>query len=327
MDPGRLRRHRHEKPALADDFALRQHFAMKKHLRIACLSGFLIGASFAGPTGAIAEPAENTAVFARAVTVVTAGRACFDDILQVTGTVVPRNEILVRSDRDGLQVAQVLVDNGDTVASGQVLLRLRQPDAQRGSGDVAVQAPAAGVIYTAAAPIGLMIGGGHEPLFRIARQGELELVGEPPVGSIPRLTQDLTATVEIVGVGQIPGKVRLISTSVNPTTQLGQVRIFIGADPRVRVGVFGKAAIQLGRRCGPSLPLSAVLYGTGGPVVQIVRADRIETRRVVLGLMKEGAAEILQGVAEGEVAVLRAGAFVRDGDRVAPIASNAANPK
>lgn len=292
---------------------------MRKELRYAFLGCCLIGASASGLSPALAQTAETTAPFSRAVTVVKAARACFDDILQVTGTVVPRNEILVRSDREGWQISQVLVDNGDTVGSGQVLVRLRQPDAQRGSGDVALQAPAAGVIYTAAAPIGLTIGSGHEPLFRIARQGELELVGEPPAGSIARLTLDLTATVEIVGIGPIPGKVRLISTSVNPTTQLGQVRIFIGADPRVRVGVFGKAAIQMGRRCGPSLPLSTVLYGTGGPIVQIVRADRVETRRVVLGLLKEGDAEILQGVAEGETAVARAGAFVRDGDRVTPV--------
>lgn len=312
-------------PALAGYPRLRQHFAMKM-LRDVCLSALLVGTSLAAASPATAQTAD-TSTFSRAVTVVKATRACFDDLLPVTGTVVPRNEILVRSDREGHLVSQVLVDNGDTVTNGQVLARLRQPDAQRGAGDVAVQAPAAGVIYTAAAPIGLTIGGSPEPLFRIARGGEMELVGEPSVGAIARLSLDMAATVEIVGVGQIPGKVRLISTSVNPTTQLGQVRIFIGADPRVRVGVFGKAAIQMGQRCGPSLPLSAVLYGAGGPIVQIVRSDRIETRRVTVGLLKEGSAEIVQGVSEGESAVLRAGAFVRDGDRVTAVESNTSSSR
>ncbi len=299
---------------------MRQHFAMTQKSRYACLVGLFAGAILMAIQGAnAAEPADNASTFARSVTTVRAARTCFDDLLQVTGTVVPRNEILVRSDREGYQVSQVLVENGDTVVSGQVLIRLRQPDAQRGSGEVAVQAPAAGVIYSATAPIGLTISSSNEPLFRIARQGEMELVGEPPVDSIARVTSDLSARVDLVGVGEIPGKVRLIATSVSPATQLGEVRIFIGADPRIRVGLFGKASIQMGRRCGPSLPLSAVLYGVGGPIAQIVRDDRVETRRVVLGLMKEGDVEILQGVAEGEDAVARAGAFVRDGDRVAPV--------
>ena len=257
--------------------------------------------------------------FARAVTTVKAGRTCFADTLQVTGTVVPRNEVLVRSEREGMQISQVLVENGDTVVSGQILVRLRQPDG-RGSAD-AVQAPAAGVIYTASATVGGTIAAGREPLFRIARQGEMELMGETPVDSMSRLRADLPATVEIVGVsGELAGKVRLISTSVNPVSQLGKVSISIGADQRIRVGAFGKGIICLAERCAPSLPLSAVLYGSGGQIVQVVRNDRIETRRVVVGIVKNGEAEIREGVAEGDVAVARAGAFVRDGDRVFPVA-------
>jgi HlyD family secretion protein len=302
---------------------LRHHFAMTREFRYACLC---VLAAIAGLSGTLeakaAEPADSAGSFSRAVTTVKAGKACFDDLLQVTGTVVPRNEILVRSDREGYQISQVLVENGDTVVSGQVMVRLRQADAQRGSGEVAVQAPAAGVIYSAQAPIGLTITSSGEPLFRIARQGEMELIGEPPVDSMARVTTELSATVDLVGVGELPGKVRLIATSVNPATQLGEVRISIGADPRVRVGVFGKAAIQMGRRCNPSLPLSAVLYGVGGPIAQIIRDDRVETRRVVLGLMKEGEIEILQGVSEGEIAVARAGAFVRDGDKVTSVAAH-----
>jgi multidrug efflux pump subunit AcrA (membrane-fusion protein) len=267
-----------------------------------------------------AAQSNDAGAFARAVTTVKAGRSCFNDTLQVTGTVVPRNEVLVRSDREGSQISQVLVENGDTVASGQVLARLRQPDGQRGSGDVAVQAPAAGVIYSASALIGGTVGAGHGPLFRIARQGEMDLVGETPVDSMTRLSPDLAATVDIVGIGEMAGKVRLIATTVNPATQQGQVRIALGADPRIRVGVFGKASIQIAQRCGPALPLSAVLYGAGGQIVQVVRNDRVETRRVVVGILRGGEAEIREGISEGDVAVLRAGAFVRDGDRVLPVA-------
>jgi len=246
---------------------------------------------------------------------------CFADTLQLTGTVVPRNEILVRPDRDGLQLSQVLVEPGETVKSGQVLARLKQTDAQRNAATVDVQAPAAGVVYGVFGFIGAPVSPGGEPLFRIARQGELELVGDVPVASMARLAPDQPARVEVIGVGAMDGKVRLVSTAVNPTTQLGRVNILLGSDQRVRVGVFGQATIELARRCGPALPVSAVLYGPGGAIVQVVRNDRVETRTVTVGQIKGDKAEIRQGLAEGETVVVRAGAFVRDGDEVVPVRS------
>jgi multidrug efflux pump subunit AcrA (membrane-fusion protein) len=287
---------------------------------IGLLCGGLIAVAWALQPDAVLAQSQTTAPVARAVTTVKAGRSCFDETMQVTGAVSARNEVLVRSDRDGWQVSQVLVEAGDTVSSGQVLARLRVPDGQRSTGDNAVQAPAAGVIFASAAVMGGVISQSGEPLFRIARDNEMEIVGEMTSDSMARLKPDLAATVEIVGIGRLTGKVRLISTSVNPSTQLGQVHISVGADPRIRVGVFGKATITMSRRCGPALPLSAVLYGAGGQFVQVVRNDRVETRRVEVGIVRPGEVELRSGVSEGETVIARAGMFVRDGDLVLSVA-------
>src|SRR5262245_36374576 len=251
-----------------------------------------------------------------AVTVVPAKRMCFADTLQVTGVLAPRNEILVRPEREGLQIAQVLVQPGESVTSGKNLARLTAGEGQDAASGVMVRAPAAGVVISASAVVGSAASAQAEPLFRIAGQGEMELLAETPVRTMARLAVDQSAKVEIIGVGELTGKVRLISGAINPTTQLGQVRIFVGSDPRLRAGAFGRATIQIGRRCGPAIPLSAVLYGPGGAVVQVVRSGQVETRRVLVGLLAEGQAEVRQGLAEGETVVARAGAFVRDGDRV-----------
>ncbi len=50
-----------------------------------------------------------------------AKRECFKDYVDVTGVLVPKEEVLVRPDREGLQIAKVFVEAGDTVKSGQVL--------------------------------------------------------------------------------------------------------------------------------------------------------------------------------------------------------------
>jgi multidrug efflux pump subunit AcrA (membrane-fusion protein) len=253
-----------------------------------------------------------------AVSVVPAKNMCFADTLQVTGVLTPRREVLVRPEREGLQISQVLVEPGETVSSGQALVRLNPPDGQQGS-TTTVTAPVAGRISAASAVVGATASSRGEPLFRIAERGEMELQAETPVKTLSRLAVDQTAKIEIVGVGELNGKVRHVSTAINPMTQLGQVRIFVGNDSRLRVGAFGRAIVNIGRRCGPSVPLSAVLYGPSGSVVQVVRDGRVETRRVNVGLIASGQVEIREGLANGDSVVARAGAFVRDGDRVRPV--------
>src|SRR5262245_8500230 len=265
---------------------------------------------------ASAAEGDSAASSELAVTVVAAKRMCFTDTLQVTGVLAPRNEILVRPEREGLQIAQVLVQPGESVTSGKILARLTTGEGQDAASGVAVRAPATGVVMSASAVVGNAASAQAEPLFRIAGQGEMELLAEIPVRTLARLAVDQSAKVEIIGVGELPGKVRLFSGAINPTTQLGQVRIFVGSDSRLRAGAFGRATVQIGQRCAPAIPLSAVLYGPGGAVVQVVRSGRVETRRVLVGLLDKDQAEVREGLAEGETVVARAGAFLRDGDRV-----------
>src|SRR3981189_214803 len=245
-----------------------------------------------------------------AVTVVKAKRECFVDTLQVTGVLTPTSEVLVRPDREGLQISQVLVDPGETVSSGQVMARLAPPEGQTGS-TISVQAPTAGLVTARTAVVGTMASARAEPLFRIAAKGEMELLAETTVKSLASIAPDQPAKIGIIGVGELSGKGRRASKAISPTTQLGQVRVFVGSDPRLHVGAFGRASIELGRRCGPAIPLSAVLYSQGGAVVQVVRDGSVEPRRVTVGLLAKGKAEIREGLAEGDVVVVRAGAFVR----------------
>lgn len=50
--------------------------------------------------------------------------------------------------------------------------------------------------------------------------------------------------------------------------------------------------------------------------VQVVKDGRIAERKVRAGITAGGWTEILEGLAEGEQVVAKAGAFLRDGDAV-----------
>ena len=278
-------------------------------------------ANLANPASILAEERSGAPVNMM-VTVVKTKNMCFVDSLLVTGVVMPRDEILVRPERDGM-VSQVLVETGEAVSSGQVLARLTLLEGS----STAVQAPAAGLISAKAAVVGMLASPRGEPLFRIAANDEMELLAETPIKNLDRLAPNQAAKIEIIGIGELGGKVRHISTTINQTTQLGLVRLLITRDPRVRVGAFGQAKVEIARRCGPAIPFSAVLYGPGGAIVQNVRDGRIETRRVTVGLLSAGQAEIREGLSEGDIVVVRAGAFLRDGDRVRPVAASDPAPK
>src|SRR5689334_17696281 len=55
------------------------------------------------------------------VTVLKAAKFCFPAIVEASGPIIPREEIMVRPDRPGLKVAEILAEPGDTVTAGQNL--------------------------------------------------------------------------------------------------------------------------------------------------------------------------------------------------------------
>jgi HlyD family secretion protein len=259
-----------------------------------------------------------------AVTVIKPSKTCLTETLGFSGVLVPREEVLVRPDREGMRISRVDVESGDTVASGQVLASLTPSDNQQSGGTGAsVQAPVAGIVSRVAAVIGTTASARGEPLFRIIARGEFELLADVSTKQLSRLSDGLPAKIKVMGIGELPGKVRLVSTSIDAITQLGQVRVFIGKNEQLRVGTFARADITLPteKNCGVAIPISAVLYTPDGAVVQVVHENRIETREVTVGQLSHGEAEIREGLGEGDVVVARAGAFLREGDLVRPIPS------
>jgi HlyD family secretion protein len=250
-----------------------------------------------------------------AVTVLKAAKSCFSNLIEVSGIIIAREENAVRPERQGLKVAEVLADAGDTVTAGQTLARLNLPD----GGTTLVQAPVAGLVSSSSAVIGAMASGKGEALFSIIARSEYDLVGLVPTQYVTKLAVNQPASIRIPGAGDVDGRVRRIAPTIQPDSQLGQVFIGITTNRRLLVNSSGRALIKTGQSCSVAVPLTAVLYGTGGTVVQVVRRSRIETKRVETGLMAGGQVEIREGLLEGDIVVARAGSLLREGDPVRPV--------
>ena len=356
---------------------------MKKH---ALLLGLLV------PWSARAQ-----AIDMPSVTVARTQASEITEVATLTGTLVPREEILVSPQFDGVAITQILVEEGDTVAAGQVLARvssdalrasmaqnaaqiardeaaIAEAEASRAAADSAfgrtrdlartgtasretfetrqaamasaaarvasaqadlayahaqrqelavklantdIKAPVAGLVSRRVARLGSVVSMGGDPLFRIISDGAIELEADVPESTLAKLRPGQRARLAMAGEVARGGTVRLVSPEMNRTTRLGRIRIAIDAgEGGLVLGGFGRAAVQTARHVGVVVPLSAVIFESGGPQVEVVRNGVVESRNVVLGLRAEGRAEITHGVAAGEAVVTLSGTFVRPGDHV-----------
>jgi len=73
-------------------------------------------------------------------------------------------------------------------------------------------------------------------------------------------------------------RVRRLSTTVEPNSQSAGLHQH-HHQPQASGEFIRAGADQDGQSCGISVPLTAILYGTAGTVVQVVRRQRVETRR------------------------------------------------
>ena len=285
--------------------------------RLLALAGLALLALAAAPSRAADD---DNAPKGPAVTVLKASKACFAAIVELSGTIMPRDETAVRPERQGLKVAEVLAEAGDTVTAGQTLARLNLPE----GGTVTVQAPVNGTISVSNATVGAMAGGKGEALFNIIARNEFDLVGLASTSDLPKLAVGQPASIHIIGIGDVDARVRRISPTVEPAVQLGPVYLGITAtNRRLPVNTSGRALIKTGQSCGVAVPLTAIQYSAAGTVVQVVKRQRIETKRVETGLMSGGSIEIRDGLNEGEDIVARAGSLLREGDLVRPAAAAA----
>ncbi len=329
----------------------------------------------------------------------------------VTGTLVPRDEVLVAPELDGVRVTEVLVEEGDHVAKGQVMARLSremldtqiaqnaaslaraqaaiaqgksgidqadasaleaklaleraqtlsrsgnateatleqrvsasrsadgrlsaarngltmaeadlsQTRAQRAELELKlarteIRAPVDGIVSRKAARVGASASTAGEPLFRLIAHGTIELEGEVTETGLGKLAVAAPAAVDIGGAAPVRGRVRAIYPEIDRTTRLGKVRITLDPDPALRIGAFARGTVELARRTGIALPLSALLFSSTGEAGVLVVVDgRVEGRKVSTGLSAGGSIEIVEGVRAGDAVVARAGAFLRPGDAV-----------
>lgn len=223
----------------------------------------------------------------------------------------------------GASARLTMAEQGLSVAKAdKALIEAQRREIELRRTKTEIKAPTAGLVLEKSARIGAIASTQSGALFRIARDGLVELDAEVIETDLVRVRQGQTVKVEPPGGGLVWGNVRLVSPEVNAQTRLGHVRIAFAKDSPLRVGSFARGAIEVARREGVTVPVAAVVTSGDVSTVQVVAGDLVETRRVSTGLSAAGFVEIVEGLEAGDLVVGRAGTFLRDGDRITPVTAS-----
>lgn len=178
-----------------------------------------------------------------------------------------------------------------------------------------IRAPVGGLIISRSVTKGQIIAAGTE-LFRMVRDGRLELDAQVPETELALVRAGQSATITSSEAGQTTGSVRIVTPEVNATTRLGLARISLAPGAQLRPGMFARADIAVGDQPATTVPTGAVLYRDNKPGVFVVRGDSTVHFQPVTILSRTEAQTAVSGVDVGVRVAVDGAGFLNEGDRV-----------
>jgi len=207
-------------------------------------------------------------------------------------------------------------------------------EAQQGVDNCVIAAPFDGIVVSKDAQVGEMVspisaGGGftRTGIATVVDMSSIEIEVDVNEAYIARVQsgQPVTAILDAYPDWQIPARVRTVIPTADRQKATVKVRIsFLTLDPRilpdmgVKVTFLGEEPEQNNGAAAPAaqIPLDAVRDDGGKKIVFLVRDDRIERRAVTLGGTRGRDAEILAGIAAGDIVVVKGPANLHDGQAI-----------
>ncbi len=184
-----------------------------------------------------------------------------------------------------------------------------------------IVAPTSGLLLERNVEPGQTVGAGSPPLFRIAKNGEMEVMAMVSEEQIATLPQGVSAQITPTGSGKTyNGQVWQIAPTIDAQSRQGIARIALPYAEGLRPGGFATAVIKSGTAVATLLPESAVLADDAGSFVYVINAENKATRRsVTTGPVTPNGVTIMEGINGTEKIVLRAGGFLTEGETVKPV--------
>jgi len=193
------------------------------------------------------------------------------------------------------------------------------------NGRLDIRAPYAGLVLMRSVEPGQIVSSGSGMLFRMAKDGLMELRAQLNESDLARLKIGDSAEITPVGSDQhFAGHVWQVSPVIDPQTRQGIAKIALSYNPALRPGGFAAAEIHSGTSDAPQLPNSAIQSDENGNFVYVVGPDdKVKRVKITIGDVTDAGTAITSGLNGTERVVLAAGAFLNAGQKVKPILTTA----
>jgi RND family efflux transporter MFP subunit len=195
-----------------------------------------------------------------------------------------------------------------------------------------VTAPFAGVVTKRFADTGSMIQAGTAsqtqamPVVRISENSTLRLIVPVPESAVPGVHVGQQVEVRVPTLNRsFPGQVARFADKVAPATRTMDTEVDVPNPNRILIpGMYAEVDLTTARRNRVlAIPVMAVDMGgdDAGRVMVITPNNRVETRRIALGLETAHRVEVRSGLNEGDMVVLSGRPALQPGQEVRPKAT------
>ncbi len=183
-----------------------------------------------------------------------------------------------------------------------------------------IRAPVSGYVLERNVETGQTVSAGSSILFRIAKDGQLELQTKLSEDDLAQVDVGIPATVTPVGTDRVfSGNIWQISPMIDAQSRQGMARVALPFDKALRPGGFASVEIKSGAMTAPVLPESAVQTGPNGSFVYVVGKDnKVKQRPVKVGPVTANGLIIEEGLDGTERVVLYAGGFLNPDETINP---------
>ncbi|WP_296172566.1 efflux RND transporter periplasmic adaptor subunit [uncultured Brevundimonas sp.] len=186
-----------------------------------------------------------------------------------------------------------------------------------------IKAPVSGLIISRSVTKGQIVAAGTE-LFRMVREGRLELDAQVPETDLPTLRAGQTATITSNEGVATSGTIRIVTPEVDAQTRLGLARITLSPGSGLKPGMFARASITAGAQPTTVVPTAAVLYRNNKSGVFVLDAQNAAHFRPVTVLSRRDDQTSISSVEPGVRVVVQGAGFLNEGDKVTIAAAPAA---
>ncbi|WEK58242.1 MAG: efflux RND transporter periplasmic adaptor subunit [Candidatus Brevundimonas phytovorans] len=188
-----------------------------------------------------------------------------------------------------------------------------------------IKAPVSGLIISRSVTKGQIVDAGTQ-LFRMVRDGRLELDAQVPETDLPALRAGQTAAIASNEGVTTSGTIRIVTPEVDPQTRLGLARITLSPGSGLKPGMFARASISAGAQPTTVVPTGAVLYRENKAGVYVLNADNSAHFRPITVLSRRDDQTSVSGIEPGVRVVVQGAGFLSEGDKVTVAPAAAAAP-